>query len=33
MVSDTGLVRVRHITKTFASGRNDKMVYQVNLVQ
>lgn len=28
MVSVEGLVPVRHITKTFASGKTEKMVYQ-----
>ena len=29
MVSVNGLVPVRHLTKTFASGKTEKMVYQV----
>ena len=31
MVSVNGLVPVRHLTKTFASGKTEKMVYQVEL--
>ena len=32
MVSVNGLVPVRHLTKTFASGKTEKMVYQVMIV-
>ena len=32
MVSVNGLVPVRHLTKTFASGKTEKMVYQVLIV-
>ena len=32
MVSVNGLVPVRHLTKTFASGKTEKMVYQVAMM-